>query len=280
MKRRFLLKASGLAGLFGIAVSEVGERSAWAYGNAGCEEGVCNVGEQDASAVARGREFLVDLQLPDLDLLPEFRGHNVFCLYHDNYLAAKVLEKTHADVATRISAAIRKHGVTQSGKIEMLFGESALPLRHYELRDVAKVNGYQIRSEFTTDRIRSQEDIEGYADLLLFCAIADSDIERARHAWKSALKSWDGVGFHDRATAHSSLFATYKLSLALIAAGRDGLATPEDNEILASCRQRLRSAQAESGGWITDYRPDGSLVGQANVETTCLSIMGLCRVPS
>ncbi|MEI8213906.1 MAG: hypothetical protein WCI02_17280 [Planctomycetota bacterium] len=280
MKRRFLLKASGLAGLFGLGVSEMVDRSAWAYGNAGCEEGGCNVREQDASAVARGREFLVDLQLPDLDLLPEFRGHHVIWLYHDNYLAAKVLEKTHADVATRIWAAIRKHGVKQSGKIEMLFGESALPLRHYELRDVAKVNGYQIRSEFTTDRIRSQEDIEGYADLLLFCAIADPDIDRARHAWKSALKSWDGVGFHDRATAHSGLYATYKLSLALIAAGRDGLVSPEDNEILTSCRQRLRTAQAETGGWITDYRPDGSLVGQANVETTCLSVLGLCRAPS
>jgi hypothetical protein len=161
----------------------------------------------------------------------------------------------------------------------LLFGEAELPLLHYELRDVAEVDGWQIRSEFVTDRIRSQRDIEGYADLLFFVAIAQADTQLAARAMEHAMRMWDGVGFRDRATEHSGLYATYKLGLALIAANRLGSrqvpAPVVDRALLAGIEQRLRSAQDPSGGWTTDYRADGSLVGKANVETTCLAILGI-----
>ena len=38
---------------------------------------------------------------------------------------------------------------------------------------------------------------------------------------------------------------------------------------------RLLALQAPSGGWITDYLSDGTPVGKANVETTCLAILAL-----
>lgn len=233
----------------------------------------------EEKAIEKGRAFLVGLRIPELGLLPEFSGHRVVWLYHDNYLAAKVLEASHPTVAEGIRRSIAKYGVERSGKIEMLFGEAELPLLHYELRDVAEVDGWQIRSEFVTDRIRSQRDLEGYADLLFFVAIAQSETQPAARALEQAMRMWDGVGFRDRATEHSGLYATYKLGLALIAVNRmESRQVPGavlDRSVIASIEKRLRSAQDPSGGWITDYRADGSLVGKANVETTCLAILGL-----
>src|SRR5690349_13013907 len=108
----------------------------------------------DAAAVARGRDFLAGLFNPELGLLPEYPGAQVYWLYHDNYLAAKVLAATRPDLARRINEAIRAHGITRSGKIEILFGEAEhpLPFRHYELRDLTKIGPAIIRTEVVTDK--------------------------------------------------------------------------------------------------------------------------------
>jgi hypothetical protein len=225
--------------------------------------------EPAVQAVARGREFLLGLIHPELHLLPEFKGHHVIWLYHDNYLAAKVLAATHPVEAARITAAIRSYGVGHSGKIELLFGESELPFRHYELRDVAIEGGFTIRSEFTTDAVNPH--FTQYADLQCFAAIAEPDAAKARAHFDAALAMWDGTGFTDPATRVMKRFATYKLALALLAARRVGDHSPA----LAVMRERLLKMQADSGGWITDYRPDGTPVGMANVETTCLAILAL-----
>jgi hypothetical protein len=85
-----------------------------------------------AIAAARGRKFLTSLFDPEVGLLPEFRGSKVYWLYHDNYLAAKVLAKAEPDMARKIRDAIEGFGVSGSGKIEILFGEAKepLPFRH------------------------------------------------------------------------------------------------------------------------------------------------------
>ncbi len=59
----------------------------------------------------RGREFLVSLLDPGLGLLPEYRGANVYWLFHDNYLAAKVLAVSHPKIAQNIMAAIHREGI-------------------------------------------------------------------------------------------------------------------------------------------------------------------------
>src|SRR5713101_4751528 len=73
--------------------------------------------------IASGERFLTNLFDPTLDLLPEYRGAKVYWLYHDNYLAAKILKSSRPDLATRIEAAMRRFGVSHSGKIEILFNE-------------------------------------------------------------------------------------------------------------------------------------------------------------
>src|SRR5437764_286321 len=75
-------------------------------------------------AGSRGRQFLKGLFDPTLDLLPEYKEAKVYWLYHDNYLAAKVLARTDPALVKRILAAIRSYGIQESGKIEILFGEA------------------------------------------------------------------------------------------------------------------------------------------------------------
>ena len=225
----------------------------------------------DADAIARGRAFLAGLFDPDLNLLPEFPGARVYWLYHDNYLAAKVLAPTHPDLARKITAAIRAHGIEHSGKIEIVFGEAdhPLPFRHYELRDVAQINGARIRTEIVTDRPNAEW--REYADLLFLAALAEPAAAEARRHFDAALAMWDGLGFRDRVVTANPKYATYKLALALIAA-RHLAQTPP---VLPDIRARLLAAQADTGGWLTDYRADARIISLANVETTALAILAL-----
>ncbi len=225
-------------------------------------------------AEERGRRWLAGLFDPAVDLLPEFPGSKVYWLYHDNYLAAKVLERTNPDLAVKIRAAIKGMGVTASGKIEILFGEASkpLPFRHYRLNEVRRIGDKIIRTEVVGEKIH--EDWERYSDLLFLAAIAEADRDRpkAMGYFEAGMKTWDGTGLRDRVNEKGGLYATFKLALALIAGARlDRL--PADRR--ARMRERLLAMQRPDGGFVTDYDAQGKPVGQANVETTALAILAL-----
>jgi hypothetical protein len=224
-----------------------------------------------SDAIRRGRAFLVGLLDPDLGLLPEYRGASVYWLFHDNYLAAKALAATYPETARSIKEAIRREGVEQSGKIEMIFGEAKqpLPFRQFELRDVRRAGTKIIRTEVVTNRVL--EGWEAYADLLLLACIAEPNRQAARKHWDAAMKMWDGKGFLDAAARHLERYSTYKLGLALLTAGRLSPPAKPPPALL----EKLLALQDDSGGWITDYDSAGKKIGLANVETTCLSILGI-----
>lgn len=230
-------------------------------------------GADSANAIERGRQFLVRLHDPEVGLLPEFKGSQVYWLYHDNYLAAKLLESTRPDLSRGIEATLRRYGVTNSGKIEIVFGESRqpLPFRHYLLTNVATLGGRTVRTELVTTNLMTGW--EKYADLLLLAAIAQSgnQPEAARKNFDLATALWDGRGFNDEAARHAKLYATFKNALWLIAAGK----LQQHPPILAQVRQRLEALQGAEGGWITDYDATLKPVGLANVETTCLALLAL-----
>jgi hypothetical protein len=222
-------------------------------------------------AIQKGETFLVNLFDPELNLLPEYRGANVYWLFHDNYLAAKALAVRHPQTAQRIKAAIQREGIEKSGKIELIFGEAEkpLPFRQYQLTDVRRTTNKVIRTEVLTDRVL--ESWENYADLLLLASIAERNKSVARQRWEAAMKLWDGNGFLDAAAKHDQRFSTYKLALALLAGSH--LSPPgKPPERLVD---RLLALQDDSGGWVTDYDATGKKIGVANVETTCLCILGL-----
>ncbi len=224
-----------------------------------------------ADATQKARTFLVDLLDSDLGLLPEYRGAKVYWLFHDNYLAAKVLAVSHPQTAQTIVAAMKREGIHKSGKIELLFGEAEkpLPFRQYQLLEVRRATNKVIRTEVATERVLTGW--EEYADLLLLACIAERSEPAARKYWEAALRLWDGKGFLDAAARHDQRYATYKLGLALLAARR--LSPPAEPP--QGLLDRLLSLQNTSGGWVTDYDAAGKPMGLANVETTCLSILGI-----
>jgi hypothetical protein len=222
-------------------------------------------------AIQRGQTFLVNLYDPDLSLLPEYRGANVYWLFHDNYLAAKVLAISHPQTAKRIMAAIHREGIFKSGKIELIFGEAekSLPFHQYQLMDVRSVTNKIIRTEIVTGRVL--DGWEDYADLLLLACITEGNQNSARHHWDAAMRLWDGNGFLDGAAQHDHRYSTYKLGLALLAASHLSPPVKPPQGLI----DRLLAMQDDSGGWITDYDSTGKKIGLANVETTCLCILGL-----
>jgi len=222
--------------------------------------------------IQRGERFLTNLFDGSLQLLPEYGGSRTYWLFHDNYLAAHLLETTRPDLSRDIRSALTRFGVTNSGKIEIVFNEARqpLPFRTYVLTNVAVLERKTIRTELvTTNLLRGWEE---YADLLLLSSLAKSRSapEEARKDFDRAAALWDGQGFKDRAARHSGIYATYKLALYLIAAGRQNISPPHWEEVTA----RLLAMQAPDGGWKTDYK-EGKPVGLTNVETTCLALLAL-----
>jgi hypothetical protein len=224
-----------------------------------------------SEAADRGRRFLEMLFDPELELLPEYRGAEVYWLFHDNYLAAKVLADTNQRLADKIKAAIQGFAVDHSGKIEILFGEARqpLPFRQYELTEVRRVKSKIVKTEIVKDTIL--KGWEDYADLLFMAAMAETDPQKARGRMDEGLRMWDGTGFNDRATETLRRYAAYKLALSLIAATRLKV-TPDQRAVILG---QLLSQQNKDGGWITDYDAERKPVGLANVETTCLAILAL-----
>ena len=225
-------------------------------------------------AIGRGRKFLANLLDPTLDLLPEFQGSTTYWLYHDNYLAAKVLQKSHPTVAVKITTAMRSYSVQASEKIEILFGEAKepLPFRHFKLTEVRRIGDKVIKTEVVTEQVMTGW--EEYADLLLLASIVLDDKAQAQRHLRQALVMWDGMGFKDRAVEKLDRYATYKLALALLAVTKLGERPPAHESIL----ERLMAQQSKDGGWITDYDRTGRTVGLANVETTSLAVLTLDAV--
>ena len=257
-RRAFLLSSGGLlvAGLRASPVLSGGPEPA-----------------KPAIAAGRARKFLASLFDPALGLLPEFRGSRVYWLYHDNYLAAKVLDRTEPELSGKIRDSIKGFDITGSGKIEILFGEAKkpLPFRHYKLEEVKRVGEKIIKTEVVGDKLH--EDWERYSDLLFMAAIAEAgrDKEKALGYFQAGMKTWDGKGIRDRASEKGGLYATYKLALALIAGARLDRKPGEKAGML----EMLLAMQREDGGFVTDYDAQGKPVGQANVETTSLAVLAL-----
>jgi len=230
--------------------------------------------QEDASA--KGRRFLSDLFDPALDLLPEYKGAKVYWLYHDNYLAAKALTQTDPALANKIRAAIRRFGVEESGKIEILFGEAKnpLPFRHHQLVKVKEAGDKLIKTEVAGEEVF--QGWEEYADLLFLGAIAseETDPRQARHYFEQGVALWDGLGFKDRVAKKANKYAIYKVALALLAAAKLKV-QPTVKEALI---KRLLKQQGEDGGWVTDYDEKGKPLGRANVETTALAVLALDAV--
>jgi hypothetical protein len=121
------------------------------------------------------------------------------------------------------------------------------------------------------------EDWRRYADLLLYAALSSHWQGKEREAlelFNIAKNMWDGVGIHDSAAEAESRYATYKLALLLYTSRVLGQKLPFEEELIATI---LRMQDEETGGIITDYRPNGQPAenADANTETTAITIIAL-----
>ena len=225
------------------------------------------------AAASKGRSFLASRFDPAMNLLPNSRNGSVYHLYHDNYLAANVLETSHPDIADRIRTAIQSYGVTKSGKIEIVFGgaERPLPFRHPELVEVRRVGDKIVKTEILTKK--PFQDWKEYADLLFLAAtaLADTNAPTAKLHFDRAMAMWDGNGFKDRVANVTNKYAVYKLALATIAANQ--LKTrPATMDAVVEC---LLSWQSADGGWTGEYTVDRKPFGAESVETTSLAVLAV-----
>lgn len=227
-------------------------------------------------AADRGRRFLASLYDPSVSLLPEFRGSKTYWLYHDNYLAAKVLDRTDAAMAKKVRDGIRVFRLTGSGKIEILFDEATrpMPFRHYRLIEVARIGEKSIKTEVVTEEVNSAW--RDYTDLLFVAAIVEARAvrEQAVRYFVEGMATWDGTGFRDRVNRNGGRYATFKLALALFAGSRLDRHPDQEPAIV----ERLLAAQRHDGGFVTDYDDQRRPLGEANVETTSLAVIALDAV--
>src|SRR5437667_6254970 len=86
--------------------------------------GAATPGGDIAQRIQRGESFLTNLFDTRLQLLPEHPGSSTYWLFHDNYLAAHLLEEPRPDLCRRIRSTLTQFGITNSGKIEIVFGET------------------------------------------------------------------------------------------------------------------------------------------------------------
>jgi hypothetical protein len=120
---------------------------------------------------------------------------------------------------------------------------------------------------------------QNYTDRLLYMALSrfwQGNNTAANMYFNNATDTWDGIGINDIATKAEGLYATYKLALLLYTSKVLGERLPFENELV----KRLWSLQRESdGGIVTNYYANGTLVGDANTETTSIVIIALLTPP-
>lgn len=109
-----------------------------------------------------------------------------------------------------------------------------------------------------------------YADLLLYASLSYhwQGMERdALDCFNEAMDMWDGMGLMDKWTMEYALYSTYKLSLLLYTS------KILKQKVPGAVIRRIWKQQRDDGGIITEYDFDGNPVGDANTETTAITVI-------
>lgn len=229
-------------------------------------------------AIDGGLRFLADQYNADVGLLRESRivAYESYWLTTDNLLATYALDAVGAPVlAGEVRAGLLSYGDVRHGLIEALVGESVAWPPYVEAQSVV-ASPVKMEQRLTGDRYADWAD---YGDLALYGALnahnAGDDALALVH-YRQALSLFDGVGFGDKAFIEredSSLYATYKLALALYVGAAMG--QPVDSAIFQAL---MAKQETETGGFITLYDPTGMPQGDANTETTAYALLALARL--
>lgn len=238
------------------------------------------------TAVHRAVDFLVTQYDPAAGLLREapISAPHVHWLATDNLVALAALRAATpcapaaAELAARISRKLAAYGSVRHGLIEAVIGGET-PEWPPRTATQFEVEPGVWREERLSGAV--MEDWRQYADLaflgVLKLAQAGEQAE-AQALYAETLALFDGTGFVDKADRPTAAdgtpdeegvrYASYKLALALLAAGAAGV-TPDARLLPA-----LLAQQNEAGGFYAHYRSGGG-VNDANTETTAYTILAL-----
>jgi hypothetical protein len=231
---------------------------------------------QSCAAVRRAVGFLATQYDPAARLLREApdSAPDVHWLATDNVLALAALRKAQpcapqaAALAANIAAGLDAYDSAPHGLVEAVIGGAASVWPPHTATQLEVAPG--VRRE---DRLAGSvmEDWRQYADLSFYGVLhlaQAGELAAARALYAETLALFDGVGFADKAYKADKAYASYKLALALLAAGAIGEAPP------AGLLDALLARQNEAGGFFALYRPERG-INDPNSETTAYSILAL-----
>jgi hypothetical protein len=212
---------------------------------------------------------------------------STYWLLSDNLWAYKALEKYDPQLSSAIKSKLIElaeaynlprdnQGLPISYKHEAVIGDAVPKPFNEAVSYTLYRNDYALMADMANGTA-VMEDWRRYADLLLYAALSSHWQGKEREAlelFNIAKNMWDGVGIHDSAAEAESRYATYKLALLLYISRVLGQKLPFEEELIATI---LRMQDEETGGIITDYRPNGQPAenADANTETTAITIIAL-----
>jgi hypothetical protein len=119
-------------------------------------------------------------------------------------------------------------------------------------------------------------DWNNYSDLLLYAALSyhlqGNDVE-ALDCYRNATGMWNETSTGLQDAGFNGTYDTYKLALLLYAAKVLGQTPTFETELVTRIYTQQR---VSDGGIITNYYYNGTLSGDANTETTSMTIIALC----
>jgi tetratricopeptide (TPR) repeat protein len=208
---------------------------------------------------------------------------NRFWLVSDNLLAYYAL-LNRSDVANEIELRLRElaskynlprnsDGLPISYKHEAVIGEIVpIPFNQSVTYVLEKTLDYEIVVEIANST-QVMTDWQEYADLLLYAALScysAGDEANAREYFDRACAMWDGIGLRDKAFEANGQYEVYKLALLLFTSKRLGLSLEFEKEL---CKRIWLAQDKNTGGIRTHYLPGGTVIGDANCETSSLVLL-------
>jgi hypothetical protein len=238
--------------------------------------------------VRRAADYLLSQYNPSLGLVAEAPtvAPNTYWLVSDNLLAQRALAFYDPAISGNISGSLQKYtlafkvptnveGLPISYKHEALIGEWVpLPFRMCVQLTLVETPAYVIKTDVANESVML--DWRSYGDLLLYASLSAHDAgddEMAKEYFNEAVAMWDGMGIRDKHTNITGLYATYKLALLYHVANQLSKTLLFEEALL----DRLWRQQNVSGGFITDYRLNGTPDGDTNIETTAIVLIAAPR---
>lgn len=215
----------------------------------------------------RALEFIRNSFKPNIGMLEEAPGFNVFWLWNDQLLGQLALKSIDPNMARIVESRMNSFGVPMRTPWATLDPKYRKNFSiHHASEPTISTNPMIRYSDYGGSGTFSYT----HADIAFLSAINyfyQNNIPKAREAYEAGRKMWDGVGMRDGGNITGD-YAVYKIALGLLAekiTGFPKIGIPENY---------FAKFQHSNGGIITDII-GGKPAGSQNIETTAAVLFAL-----